>query len=126
MIDNRFPPPKIFTNALLHHHDITALIRDTEPHERALFTVAPRQPGSFEASTSSARRATTFGIDTNGESARNGLGVYNGPRSTTAVGRVLGADVLHQIRKGGKSDGKDVGDVDVKLLLKGAERLCEV
>ncbi|KFY34136.1 hypothetical protein V495_08206, partial [Pseudogymnoascus sp. VKM F-4514 (FW-929)] len=39
-----FPPPKIFTNALLASHDITALIRDTEPHERALFSVPPPPP----------------------------------------------------------------------------------
>ena len=39
-----FPPPKIFTNALLANHDITSLIRDTEAHERALFSVPPPPP----------------------------------------------------------------------------------
>lgn len=42
-----FPPtPARFTNALLSPaHDITRLIRDTEPHERALYqnTTAPRR-----------------------------------------------------------------------------------
>uniref|UniRef100_L2G9N3 DASH complex subunit SPC34 n=1 Tax=Colletotrichum fructicola (strain Nara gc5) TaxID=1213859 RepID=L2G9N3_COLFN len=36
-----FPPPKIFTNAMLYNSDITSLIRDTEAHERALFSVPP-------------------------------------------------------------------------------------
>ncbi|KAI4208718.1 MAG: hypothetical protein LQ348_000039 [Seirophora lacunosa] len=42
-----FPPPKRFANALLRFHDITALIRDTEVHERALFRFAPPDPSSL-------------------------------------------------------------------------------
>ncbi|KAI4175875.1 MAG: hypothetical protein LQ343_001489 [Gyalolechia ehrenbergii] len=42
-----FPPPKRFTNALLRSHDITALIRDTETHERALFKYAPSGPANL-------------------------------------------------------------------------------
>ena len=117
----RFPPPKIFTNALLQPHDITALIRDTEAHERALFTVLPPEPGSHEARS---RRSTVFNVGIGDDGA--GPGGYRGPRANTAVGRVLGKDLLQQIRKNDGGERKDQGEVDIEALLKGAERLCQV
>ncbi|KAL0254900.1 hypothetical protein SLS55_009424 [Diplodia seriata] len=84
-----FPRPKIFANALLHPHDITALIRDTESHERALFSVPPPQknPTAQEPSSlaGSNRRAT----------------VFNAPRRNTAVAAILGNDLVERIREGG-------------------------
>ncbi|KAL8703880.1 MAG: hypothetical protein Q9201_002931 [Fulgogasparrea decipioides] len=56
-----FPPPKKFTNALLRSQDITALIRDTEAHERALFKFAPLDPTSAPAFSSIPQRSTIFG-----------------------------------------------------------------
>jgi len=120
-----FPPPKIFTNALLHSHDITTLIRDTETHERALFTVAPPESGSFEPS--STRKSNVFKPNiANGEDTGNILGTYRGLRPTTAVGRILGGDMMDQIRKGTAANGRDRTEVDVDLLLRGAEKLCSV
>ncbi len=116
---DRFPPPKIFTNALLNSHDITALIRDTEAHERALFTLAPTD----QASTS--RRSTVHGLKSNGESI-NGSGLVRVPRHDSAVATLLGGELGEQIRKGGTSDSKEKGEVDVDVLLKGAEKLCGV
>ena len=117
---DRFPPPKIFTNALLHPHDITTLIRDTEAHERALFVFNSQDVGSFEPSNRKSgfygnvrdRRATTAG--------------HQGLKPTTAVGRILGGDVMAQIRRAGRSNDTGRGDVDVEALLNGAERLCGV
>ncbi len=114
-----FPPPKIFTNALLHSHDITALIRDTEAHERALFTLVPTD----QAPTS--RRSTGHGLKSNGESI-NGSGLVRVPRHDSAVATLLGGELGEQINKGGISDNKEKGEVDVNVLLKGAEKLCGV
>ncbi|KAK5678894.1 hypothetical protein LTS10_008549 [Elasticomyces elasticus] len=84
-----FPQPKIFTNALLHTSDITALIRDTEAHERALFHLAPpplpSKAADFTGSVISApaptaRRATGYG------------GGVRQPKSK-AVAAVLGGDL---------------------------------
>ncbi len=114
-----FPPPKIFTNALLHSHDITTLIRDTEAHERALFTPAP----SDESSTS--RRSTVHGLKSNGQSI-NGSALFRVPRHGSAVAALLGGELGEQIQRGGTNEGKEKGEVDVDILLKGAERLCRV
>ncbi|KAH7064800.1 DASH complex subunit Spc34 [Macrophomina phaseolina] len=121
-----FPRPKIFTNALLHQHEITTLIRDTESHERALFSVpappktpVPQEPSSL---TSSNRRAT----------------VFNAPRRNTAVAAILGSELVDRIREGGGGGagsglgyrsyggGRDRNEVDVETLLEGAEKLCGV
>ncbi|KAJ3520477.1 hypothetical protein NM208_g13691 [Fusarium decemcellulare] len=111
-----FPSPKIFTNALLSNHDITSLIRDTEPHERALFSVPPPPPPSTalkpaepEKTKSSGRRQTVFNV-ASGE-------------VTTAVAAVLGGQMHEELRRG-EADRK--GDVDVNVLLRGAEKLCGV
>ncbi|KAK3672189.1 hypothetical protein LTR78_007942 [Recurvomyces mirabilis] len=125
--DLPFPAPKIFTNALLANHDITALIRDTEAHERALFHLAPpaitAKAADFTASvaslaptasTAAARRATTYGA------ARQ-------PKSR-AVAAVLGGDLFKQTRDGtnNNSVGRQKGEVDVDVLLEGAEKLAAV
>ncbi|KAL1899154.1 hypothetical protein Sste5346_003076 [Sporothrix stenoceras] len=139
-----FLPPKVFTNALLYNDDITSLIRDTEAHERALFSV-PAPPPAAKATLaetaaeaaykageadsavpSSKRRQTVFNVaagevTTGPPSARPSAA----PRRQTAVAAVLGGDLHAQIgrRIGGGSGG---GDVDVNILLKGAEKLCSV
>ncbi|KAK5115728.1 hypothetical protein LTR62_000817 [Meristemomyces frigidus] len=122
--DLPFPPPKIFTNALLSSHDITALIRDTEAHERALFHLAPpaipTKSSDFTSSIASvapvstaARRATTYGT--------------RQPRSR-AVAAVLGGDLYKQTRNATSIGGvgRQKGDVDVEVLLEGAEKLAAV
>lgn len=119
--DLPFPKPKIFTNALLSTHDITSLIRDTEQHERALFHLAPPPlPKSGSADFTSSlqstatqprdRRATTYG-------ARQ-------PKSKV-VAAVLGGDLYSQTRSI-NLPGRQKGDLDVELLLQGAEKLTSV
>ncbi|OBT49024.1 hypothetical protein VE00_00072 [Pseudogymnoascus sp. WSF 3629] len=123
-----FPPPKIFTNALLASHDITALIRDTEPHERALFSVPPPPPRDSSiypdpSTTSTAsRRQTVFNV-AGGEVVSSASTTSRAPRRNTAVAAVLGADLNSEIRK---SENVQKGDLDVEVLLRGAEKLGEV
>jgi hypothetical protein len=133
-----FPRPKIFTNALLLPHDITTLIRDTEAHERALFSVPPPAPPKAvdpSASTSN-RRTTTFGG--NGGNGAVSANAMRAPRRNTAVAAVLGGDLVERIRRGGGGGagsglgyqsyerGREKGEVDVDVLLEGAEKLCGV
>lgn len=124
-LEPRFPRPKIFTNALLGNHEITTLIRDTEPHERALFSVDPSTK-SLPAQRRSHRRTTVFPSDEN-----RGLPPFNAiPRKQSAVARVLGPHMLPEIEayRGNATDRKSgsSGGVNVDVLLKGAEKLCSV
>ncbi|KAF1985750.1 DASH complex, subunit Spc34 [Aulographum hederae CBS 113979] len=127
-----FPQPKIFTNALLQHHDITTLIRDTETHERALFSVPPPPPAP--KAQDSDRRNTVFNL--NGSTSVIGGGGTNAvraPRRNTAVAAVLGGDLVERIRKGGGGGvgsglgySREKSEVDVDILLEGAEKLLGV
>ncbi|KAL2186215.1 DASH complex, subunit Spc34 [Thermothelomyces heterothallicus CBS 203.75] len=143
-----FPPPKIFTNALLSKPDITSLIRDTEAHERALFSVpAPPPPTQQTASASatagrqnkaeapnpSSRRKTVFNVTggevTTGPPSGSSRGAGLAARRNTAVAAVLGGDLHAQIvRRGGQQHqpGQPGADVDIEVLLRGAEKLCAV
>lgn len=119
-----FPPPKIFTNALLANHDITSLLRDTEPHERALFSVPPPPPPSSApqpdpTSKPSSRRQTVFNVSS-GEVTTGAPTSRAAPRRNAAVAAVLGGDMHERITRGGG------GEVDIEALLEGAERLCGV
>ncbi|KAK1580203.1 DASH complex subunit Spc34 [Colletotrichum navitas] len=135
-----FPPPKIFTNAMLYNADITSLIRDTEAHERALFSVPPPPPSQSSSASqntdskpASGRRQTVFNV-ASGEvttgpppgSSRSGVGGMGGPRRHTAVSAVLGGDLHAQLRRGERQAASKGGDVDVEILLKGAAKLCSV
>ena len=126
-----FPGPKIFANALLSpSHDITSLIRDTEQHERALFHLAPPPLPKSGAST--------FGESINAPLPSSGLGAggvggAKGRRQTTyggrqprnkAVAAVLGGDLYQRTREGDGRVGR--GEVDVDVLLRGAEKLAGV
>ncbi|PBP26172.1 DASH complex subunit Spc34 [Diplocarpon rosae] len=119
-----FPPPKIFTNALLSSPDITSLIRDTEPHERALFSVPP-PPAHISFSTpypdpAPSRRQTVFNV-AQGEVTAGITTGSRAPRRNTAVAAVLGAELHSKVRK---TEGK--GDIDIEVLLRGAEKLNNV
>ncbi|GME24363.1 dash subunit spc34 [Neofusicoccum parvum] len=148
-----FPPPKIFTNALLHQHDITTLIRDTESHERALFSVppppkapAPQEPSPFTSSSAN-RRNTVFNVSAAGAAGNasasgniggGGANAVRAPRRNTAVAAILGSELVERIREGGGGGagsglgyrsyggGRDRGGIDVETLLEGAEKLCGV
>ena len=99
----------------MQRHDITTLIRDTEAHERALFTLAPpdQLPGVPDANLP--RRSTVH---------VNGTGLGRSQRQGNAVATLLGGELGEQIRKENSKDGREKGEVNVNLLLKGAEKLC--
>ncbi|KAJ6115063.1 hypothetical protein N7486_000841 [Penicillium sp. IBT 16267x] len=120
-----FPAPRIFTNALLGSHDITALIRDTEAHERALFQVDPsvKAHGSRRAT----RRGTTFSAESENESMATRIYSARSNRSQSAVARVLGSDMMEEIKRStGTSTRGPRGEVNIEVLLRGAEILCNV
>ena len=121
----RFPRPKIFTSALVGHHEITTLIRDTEPHERALFTIDPStvQPALI-------RHSVRHAAGRHAAASRKGTFGNAGPKQHSAVARVLGGNMLQEIRRTNDGTGLDKnGDthiVDIEILLQGAEKLCAV
>ncbi|KAF1939597.1 DASH complex, subunit Spc34 [Clathrospora elynae] len=135
-----FAPPKIFTNALLQNHDITSLIRDTELHERALFSVPPppAAPKHAEPAASTSRRNTIFNPNGGGTTiSGGGANAVRAPRRNTAVAAVLGNELVERIRRGGGGgagsglgyrtyDGNNKNEVDVESLLEGAEKLLGV
>lgn len=120
--DLSFPGPKIFANALLSNHDITSLIRDTEQHERALFHLAP--PPLPSKSTTSEFPGTSSGAAPSGAARRQTVYGTRQPKSK-AVAAVLGGELYQKTRKTDNS-GRQKGDIDVEVLLEGAERLAAV
>jgi hypothetical protein len=48
------------------------------------------------------------------------------PVKQSAVARVLGPDMLYEIRQSSGSAARGKGQVNVEVLLRGAEKLCEV
>ena len=89
------------------------MIRDTETHERALFKLAPPQDVTDIPDANLPRRST----------------IHPNTRiqpKPSAVATLLGGELGERIRKENIKEGKERGDVDVDLLLKGAEKLCSV
>ncbi|KAL3472670.1 DASH complex subunit Spc34 [Aspergillus californicus] len=121
-----FPPPRIFTNALLGSHDITALIRDTEAHEWALFQSDPSVKAS-NAQRRATRRATQFQPEAETESMASRIYSARNNKNQSAVARVLGSDMMEEIKRSARPSGNGCrGEVNVDVLLRGAEILCNV
>lgn len=118
-----FQGPKIFTNALLSSHDITALIRDTEAHERALFHLAPPP---LPSKPSNPDFASTAAASTTAAPSHRRATVYGGPRQpkNKAVAAVLGGDLYARTRA--PESTRQKGEIDVEALLHGAEKLAAV
>jgi hypothetical protein len=117
------------------------LIRDTEIHERALFSVPPPPavPKHTEPAPSTNRRNTIFNPNGGGGTSTSGGGAnaVRAPRRNTAVAAVLGNELVERIRRGGGGGaGSGLGyrmynssnknDIDVESLLEGAEKLLGV
>jgi hypothetical protein len=117
-----FQGPKIFTNALLSAHDITALIRDTEAHERALFHLAPPPLPTKNSNTDFGSTATSSTTQPSNRRAT----VYGGPRQpkNKAVAAVLGGDLYNKTRA--PETIRQKGEINVEALLQGAEKLAAV
>ncbi|KAL1998524.1 hypothetical protein VTN02DRAFT_6015 [Thermoascus thermophilus] len=122
--DLPFPPSKIFTNALLRSHDITALIRDTESHERALFSIDSSTKSLKSSQRLAMRRGTVCPAEVHESLAGRTYSARNN-RNQSAVARVLGAGLMEEIqRSGGTSARPPRGEINVEVLLRGAEILC--
>ena len=121
-----FPPPKSFTNSLLHSHDITALIRDTEAHERALFKLDSSSQAIPSSSTIGPRRDTVHRVDGTSRPYGRDAKLSRNPKFGSAAATLLGGELGEQIRLEGSKEARERGEIDVTLLLKGAEKLCGV
>jgi len=109
---------------MLNTNDITALIRDTESYERALFSIVSKD--EYKTSNSD-RRTTVFNVE--GDHRR--MTQMPAPRKNTAVASILGGALAERIRREQVDDRARDGTVqkdhlDVNLLLKGARKLCDV
>ena len=121
MIESRFPAPKRFTNALLRSHDITTLIRDTESHERALFDLAP-----LISDGTAPRRSTIHPSGGPSERFFNGIDQHRHPKYGSAAATLLAGEFGDEIRKEGEKGARERAEVDIEVLLKGAEKLCAI
>ncbi len=65
-----------------------------------------------------------LGLDRNGHGRKSVYPTHSSIKQS-AVARVLGNDMLHQIRQSGGGAARGKGSVNVEVLLVGAERLCE-
>lgn len=124
--DLRFPPPRIFTNSLLNSPDITALIRDTEAHERALFQIDPAAKSSNPSQRRATRRGTTFQPEPEKESMASQIYAAKNNRHQSTVARVLGSDMMEEIKRSTGTSSRGPREVNIEVLLKGAEILCNV
>ena len=106
----RFLPPRIFTNAILHSPDITALIRDTEAHERALFTIAAEQEEAQPTAAKIARRSTIHNANGPGASVNS---QKQGQRATLAT--LLGGNVGDLVKRQAPKQRGDQSEVDIVL-----------
>lgn len=123
-----FPGPSRFTNALLYTRDITSLIRDTEQHERALFHLAPPSlPANPTLSDSLSLPPHVFASAPGVSTQANRRATVYGTRQpkNKAVAAVLGGDLYRKTRRE-EGTAREKGDVDVEVLLAGAEKLAAV
>lgn len=104
-----------------------------------MFSVPPPPPPvkAQDPSSSSSRRNTIFDPSGGANIVGGGANAVRAPRRNTAVAAVLGTELVDKIRKGGGGgvgtglgyrtfDTRDRQDVDVEVLLEGAEKLCAV
>ena len=65
------------------------------------------------------------GLETTYDFLTNGSTLLKTPKQDSALASLLGDEIGAELKKG-EDDGKDRGEVNVNILLKGAERLCRV
>ncbi|EPS40323.1 hypothetical protein H072_5881 [Dactylellina haptotyla CBS 200.50] len=95
----RFSEPGTFTNSQVNKPPITSLIRDTSPYERVLFSSSNQPSFASRGPMLSAK--------------------------STLLSTLLDGTVMHQVRSA-VSTAHLKGDVDVELLLQGAENLARI
>jgi len=55
-----------------------------------------------------------------------GSGLIRRPKPGSAVAALLGGELGEHVQRQGSKEIKDRGEIDVELLLKGAEKLCGI
>ena len=111
---------------MLNSPDITALIRDTEAHERALFQIDPAAKPSNSSQRRATRRGTTFQPEPEKESMASQIYAAKNNRHQSAVARVLGSDMMEEIKRSAGTSSRGAREVNIEVLLRGAEILCNV
>lgn len=106
---------------MLGHHEITTLIRDTEPHERALFSI---DPSAVSRSTQSG--SARHPLAENVSHGRKSVLPSAQPVKQSAVTRLLGSEMLREIRQSTSNSARSQERVNIEVLLRGAEKLCQV
>jgi hypothetical protein len=68
-----------------------------------------------------------------GQSMASRIYAARDPRNRSAVSRVLGGDMMMEIERSSRSgisnpggEGRVKGEIDIEVLLRGAEKLCDV
>nr|POF15575.1 hypothetical protein CFP56_48769 [Quercus suber] len=108
-----FPGSKMFANALIATDDITALIRDTENHERALFHLAP--PPLSKSIGSDGQNLMPAPAPSNTSTGNRRQTAYTGRQpKNKAVAAVLGGDLYARTRRPDLGK-REKGDLDVEL-----------
>lgn len=72
-----------------------------------------------------------FPAEGDGESMISRIHSARNPRKQSAVARVLGGDMMDEIKKSSNAsysslNGRQRGEINVEVLLRGAEKLCNV
>lgn len=111
----------MFTNALLKDHEITTLIRDTEPHERALFSLDPKAVPAIRQHGAIRLAGADVGLH-----GRKSIFPASHPMKQSAITRLLGNEMLQEIRQSSSNGARARDGVNVEVLLRGAEKLCDV
>lgn len=95
-------------------------------HERALFTLIPPQHYPDRQSDIINRRSTVPIVNHARDLYRKGPGFRKGQGQGSAVITLLDDGLAERINKEGLKEGKERGELDVDLLLQGAEKLCGI
>lgn len=97
------------------------MIRDTEAHERALFTA-----GTLSQPQNVPRRSTIYGAANNSHLTFKNTGLTRETGHVSTVAKILGPVRGKPATTDTSSDGRGSGEIDVEILLRGAEKLCAV
>ena len=100
------------------------MIRDTEPHERALFTPTPADQKEQDRRKTAYHRNDSLYNPANRDYGHSDAASRLKTQPTLALKSLVGPEVLDSIRKGSAREGRDKSEVEVDILLRGVERLC--
>jgi len=101
-----FLGPKPFTNAMLARRDLSDLLRETLPHENALFSLSMPNPQPSSSTIPSSKKSTNI--------------------LTAALGPSLARKIHPAPSSNVQSSSREHRELDVDLLLNATSKLCTV